>query len=256
MLLVDVSKANSSAQAIGMVEDFITHTSDITAGERLEVHTGNLLLTQGILTKIKNMSMGAGLQLATVYSTVPQTQQAALDEGLFVKEKPQPAPPVYSTRPTLPIKQEPEPPAPEALAPQTKETLAIPKTPSPVLESSQSGTTLYLKQTVRSGKVVRFEGNIVIIGDVHAGSEITATGDIAVWGELRGIAHAGAQGDYKAEIRALKIEAIQLRIADYIARRPDRIYYHKEAASAGVLAPELAKVADGEIKIFQEVLER
>jgi septum site-determining protein MinC len=114
--------------------------------------------------------------------------------------------------------------------------------------------TLYLKQNLRSGKTVRFDGNIIIIGDVHAGSEITATGDITVWGELKGIAHAGSNGNYRAEIRALRIEAIQLRIADYIARRPDRIYYHKDLD--GQWAAELAKVADGEIKIVQELIGR
>ena len=113
--------------------------------------------------------------------------------------------------------------------------------------------TLYLRQTLRSGQTVRFKGHVVIVGDVHAGSEITAGGDIVVWGELRGIAHAGAQGNYKSEIRAMKIEALQLRIADYIARRPDRIYYHKEGAEH-MLSPEVARVADAEIKIFKTML--
>ncbi len=93
----------------------------------------------------------------------------------------------------------------------------------------------------------------MIVGDVHTGSEITAAGDIVVWGELRGIAHAGAKGDYRTEIRAMKIEALQLRIADYIARRPDRIYYHKDGAE-NIISPEVARVADGEIKIFKTTL--
>jgi len=84
---------------------------------------------------------------------------------------------------------------------------------------------------------------------------VTAGGDIVVWGELRGIAHAGAQGNYRSEIRAMKIEALQLRIADYIARRPDRIYYHKESPE-GAFSPEAARVADGEIKIFKTMLPR
>ena len=51
--------------------------------------------------------------------------------------------------------------------------------------------TLYLNQTLRSGQTVSYEGNILIIGDAHPGSEIVAGGDITVWGILGGIAHAG-----------------------------------------------------------------
>ena len=42
-----------------------------------------------------------------------------------------------------------------------------------------------------------------------------------MWGILGGIAHAGAQGNVNAKVRALKLNAIQLRIADAIAGMPD-----------------------------------
>ena len=83
-------------------------------------------------------------------------------------------------------------------------------------------TTLYINQTLRSGQIVTHNGNVVIAGDTHPGSEIVAGGDIIVWGTLGGIAHAGAGRNYKASIRALRMDAIQLRIADYIARKPDK----------------------------------
>ena len=50
--------------------------------------------------------------------------------------------------------------------------------------------TQYHKQTVRSGQVIKSNGNVVIIGDCHPGCEIHAAGDITVWGILGGIAHA------------------------------------------------------------------
>lgn len=81
--------------------------------------------------------------------------------------------------------------------------------------------TLYLQQTLRSGQTMSYDGNIVLIGDANAGSEIIAKGDITVWGVLAGIAHAGARGNDYAKIRALKVNAIQLRISGYYARRPD-----------------------------------
>lgn len=81
--------------------------------------------------------------------------------------------------------------------------------------------TLYLQQSLRSGQTMSYDGNIVLIGDSKAGSELIAKGDITVWGVLGGIAHAGARGNDSAKIRALKINAIQLRISGYYARRPD-----------------------------------
>ena len=83
--------------------------------------------------------------------------------------------------------------------------------------------TLYIQRTLRSGQSISSEGNIVIIGDVNPGSEVVAKGDITVWGILGGIAHAGCEGNNYARIRALKMNAIQLRIADTFARRPDSI---------------------------------
>ena len=42
-----------------------------------------------------------------------------------------------------------------------------------------------------------------------------------VWGRLRGIAHAGQDGDTKAKIVALQLRPLQLRIADAVARGPE-----------------------------------
>lgn len=81
--------------------------------------------------------------------------------------------------------------------------------------------TLYLKKTIRSGQSISSDGNLIIIGDVNPGAEIIAKGDITVWGILGGIAHAGSEGNTQSRIRALKMNAIQLRIADVFARRPD-----------------------------------
>lgn len=81
--------------------------------------------------------------------------------------------------------------------------------------------TLYIQRTLRSGQSITSDGNIVIIGDVNPGSEVIAKGDITIWGILGGIAHAGSAGNVHARIRALKMNAIQLRIADTFARRPD-----------------------------------
>lgn len=60
------------------------------------------------------------------------------------------------------------------------------------------------------------EGSIVVLGDVNPGAEVIAGENIAVVGNLRGVAHAGAKGNKKAIISAVKIESPQLRIANIV----------------------------------------
>ncbi len=110
--------------------------------------------------------------------------------------------------------------------------------------------TKYIKQTIRSGQIIKFDGNIVIIGDCHPGCEIIAAGDITVWGVLGGIAHAGSKGNEKAKIRALKMNAIQLRISNCYARRPD--YLHSIFVDkTNTFTPEEARIVNGEIIVFK-----
>ena len=80
---------------------------------------------------------------------------------------------------------------------------------------------LYLQTTVRSGIEVRHPGTVVIWGDLNPGGIVIAAGDIIVCGCLRGIAHAGAQGNRECCIMALRMEPTQLRIADIVARAPE-----------------------------------
>lgn len=106
--------------------------------------------------------------------------------------------------------------------------------------------TLYLQQNLRSGQTMSYDGNIVLIGDAKPGSEIIAKGDITVWGVLGGIAHAGARGNNFAKIRALKLNAIQLRISGFYARRPDAINIPFIQRS-NQFTPEEARVNNKEI---------
>ena len=76
--------------------------------------------------------------------------------------------------------------------------------------------TQYIKGAIRSGNRIEFEKSIVVIGDVNAGAEIIAGGNIVVTGVLRGLAHAGAKGNKKAIIAARKLEAPQIRIANVV----------------------------------------
>jgi len=78
-----------------------------------------------------------------------------------------------------------------------------------------------LKGMVRSGQTLTEEGNILFLGDVNPGGTIISSGSIYIMGSLRGMAHAGFDGDESAIIAASHLRPTQLRIASIISRPPD-----------------------------------
>ena len=99
---------------------------------------------------------------------------------------------------------------------------------------------LVVERTVRSGQRIEHPGDIIVIGDVHAGAEIIAGRHVIVWGKLHGVVHAGALGDESAVVCALDLAPTQLRIADHIARSPEERRRRP--------APEMARVHRGRIE--------
>lgn len=100
---------------------------------------------------------------------------------------------------------------------------------------------LYLQMTIRSGTEIRHPGSIVVLGDVNPGGSLVAEGDIFVWGRLRGVAHAGAEGNTTSRIMALHMQPTQLRIADKVARAPEK--------PPSLYQPEVAYINNGSIRI-------
>ena len=91
-------------------------------------------------------------------------------------------------------------------------------------EAQQEKTeTLVVSRTLRSGQKVVHDGSVVVEGDLNPGAEVIACGNVTVLGSCRGMAHAGANGSKEATITAKRLIASQLRIADIIARSPERI---------------------------------
>ncbi len=76
--------------------------------------------------------------------------------------------------------------------------------------------TKFHRGSLRSGQKIEYEGSLVILGDVNAGAEVIAGENVVVLGILRGLAHAGANGNKEAIIAAAAIEAPQLRIANIV----------------------------------------
>jgi len=105
---------------------------------------------------------------------------------------------------TIKEKEEPEEDEAEAIEPPARELHVI-------------------GRTLRSGQRIDVEGDLVLMGDANPGSILTATGNIVVVGALRGIAHAGINGDEAVSISAFRLEPLQLRIANVIARSTDQV---------------------------------
>ena len=74
---------------------------------------------------------------------------------------------------------------------------------------------------IRSGQVLKHEGNLLLLGDVNPGGQVICTGDVIVVGALRGMVHAGSSGNENAVIAASYMAPTQLRIAEVISRPPD-----------------------------------
>jgi len=85
---------------------------------------------------------------------------------------------------------------------------------------NRGNEALLIKTHCRSGEVIRYPGDVVVMADVNPGSEIIADGDILVFGSLRGFAHAGASGDIQATIIAQNFETPRLQIGPHVGVDP------------------------------------
>ena len=155
---------------------------------------GDRLIDNRQLQSVEEVLTEAKLRLSAIRTSRRQTAVAAATAGYSVEQNLLPNPLSLFDAP---------PPSTEPI-----EMLAEP---------------LYLKNTVRSGLEVRHPGTIIILGDVNPGGTVIAAGDVFVWGRLRGMAHAGASGNQMSQIMALQMEFTQLRIANSVARPPQKL---------------------------------
>jgi septum site-determining protein MinC len=116
---------------------------------------------------------------------------------------------------------------------------AQPQTPNLPDTNLQGGEAAVLVQrTLRSGYSLTHTGHVVVIGDVNPGAEVVATGSVVVWGKLRGVVHAGAEGNQSAVVCALDLSPMQLRIAGQAAQAPRKRFRTQ---------PEMARLLNGQV---------
>ena len=189
-----------------LVNAFIENIEDRSAffqGGRVALDVGSQDLRVADLSKLRDQLSERGVALWAVLSESTVTERTAQNLGL-------------ATRLAKPRQVE------------------IVSAPAPLPE----GAAKWVKGPLRSGGRVTFDGNVVVMGDVNSGAEIVAGGSIIVWGRLRGVVHAGAQGDENAVVCALELAPTQLRIAGEIAISPKK---------QGKSQPEVARLRDGNL---------
>jgi septum site-determining protein MinC len=173
--------------------------------------TGDRLLDGRQLQELAETLSEVQLHLKSVSTSRRQTAIAAVSAGYSVEQ----------------VKRE------------TSLNLETKTAPTPLADA------LYLEMTVRSGVEIRHPGTVIILGDVNPGGIVVADGDILVWGRLRGIAHAGATGNRQCLIMSLQMEPTQLRIADAVARAPEK--------SPTQWSPEVAHITPQGIRIARAI---
>ncbi len=112
-------------------------------------------------------------------------------------------------------------------APKTLGLYSIKKTFDEEIAKSE---TKFHRGSLRSGQKLETEGSLVIIGDVNSGAEVIASENIIIVGALRGLAHAGANGNKQAIIAAAMVDTVQIRIANIVKEIDrDEEHLHKQA---------------------------
>ena len=203
-LLVTVGEGEWEQVHQALLEQ-LDEQGDFLHGARLALDVGNHVLKAAELGKLRSDISQHEMTLWAVLSNSPITEQTAQTLGLATRiGKPQPEYPAARSETIL----------------QTGEDAIL------------------VHRTLRSGFSLNHAGHVVVLGDVNPGAEIIASGNILVWGHLRGMAHAGAEGNEHAIVCALDLSPTQLRIAGHIAMTPQR---------RGKPQPEMARLDDGQV---------
>jgi septum site-determining protein MinC len=203
-LLVSLGEGTWDEARSALLEQ-IDHQIDFFKGARLALEVGNHILKAVDLSQLRDSISERGITLWAVMSNSPTTEQTAQTLGL-------------ATRISKPLPE--------------RETRKLDTT----IQGGEQA--LLVHRTLRSGFSLHHHGHVVVIGDVNPGAEIIASGDIIIWGRLRGMVHAGAEGNTNAFICALELNPIQIRIGGVVNQPPQR---------RGKLQPETARIINGTV---------
>lgn len=107
-----------------------------------------------------------------------------------------------------------------------------------------------IEKMIRSGQVLEITGDLLLIGDVNPGAKVIATGNIYVMGVLRGMAHAGANGNSNSVIVASKMEPSQLVIGTTASRSPNELQAMNHDMEYAYIDQKLNQIRIDKIQTF------
>lgn len=175
-------------------------------GARVALDVGNHILRAAELGHLRDRLSNKGINLWAIISNSPVTEGTAQVLGLATR--------ISVPRPERTIKSQ---------------------------DTNLAGeNAIFVHRTLRSGFKVSHNGHIIVLGDVNPGAEVIAGGSIIIWGRLRGVAHAGVDGDESAVVCALEMDPTQLRIAGLLSTPPKLSRFHR-----GKTEPEMARIERG-----------
>ncbi len=118
-------------------------------------------------------------------------------------------------------------------------TQASPETKKPLNNNAVAHITSYHDEILRTGQsLVQDQGDIILKAGMNSGSEVIASGNIHIYGTVRGRVIAGAGGHAAARIFCQSLEAELVSIAGtycvaddipkYVVKKPVHIYLNEK----------------------------
>lgn len=76
-----------------------------------------------------------------------------------------------------------------------------------------------IRENVKAGQNMRYDGDVIVLGEVDSGAIVSATGSIHCYNRVDGMLLAGSSGNSDARIYALKLNAEAVALSGYYAKR-------------------------------------
>jgi septum site-determining protein MinC len=184
----------------------IDEKSSFFQGARMALDVGNHILRAAEMGALRDRLSNKGIGLWAVVSSSPLTEQTAQMLGMATR--------ISTPRPERAIR--------------------------PMDTNLEGESAVFVQRTLRSGFKVSHHGHIIVLGDVNPGAEVVAGGSVVIWGRLKGVVHAGAEGNENAIVCALDMLPTQLRIASLVSIPSQR---------KGKAEPELARIQNGQVVV-------
>lgn len=94
--------------------------------------------------------------------------------------------------------------------------LGEPKLPQKNRASAAGTPGMLFTGTLRGGQKIEHGGDVIVAGHANTGSEILAEGHVVVLGWLKGLVHAGCNGNNNMSVSARSLESGQVRIGNRV----------------------------------------